>query len=117
VALLVKLSAHRVLLFQFDVYKKWSMRQYQEALEAFKSRRTESSPTHSWHQDELSFFDDHVIPLAERLKKCGVFGDASDECLYFALDNRARWELEGAQIVGAMTANFEMNMESGEVTC
>jgi hypothetical protein len=117
VALLAKPSAYRFLLFQFDVYKKWSMRQYQEALEAYKSGRTESLPTHTWHQAELSFFDDHVIPLAERLKKCGVFGDASEECLHFALENRARWELEGEQIVGAMTANFEINMELGEVTC
>jgi hypothetical protein len=109
--------AYRILHFQFDVYKKWSMRQYQEALEAFKSGRTESLPTNSWHQAELSLFDDHVIPLAERLKKCGVFGDASDECLHFALENRARLALEGKQIVGAMTANFEMNMEPVEVTC
>lgn len=37
---------------------------------------------------ELGFFDNYVIPLAKKLKECGVFGVSSDEYLNYALENR-----------------------------
>jgi hypothetical protein len=51
----------------------------------------------------LWFFDFYVIPLAKKLTDCGVFGVSSDECLNYALENRALWEAEGEAIVLALT--------------
>jgi hypothetical protein len=43
-----------------------------------------------------------VIPLAKKLDECGVFGVASDECLFSAIENRREWALKGESIVKEM---------------
>jgi hypothetical protein len=43
-----------------------------------------------------------VIPLAKKLKECGVFGVSSDEYLQYALKNRSEWQDKGEQIVAEM---------------
>jgi len=40
-----------------------------------------------------------VIPLAKKLKECGVFGVSSDEYLGYAISNRDRWEQHGEEVV------------------
>ena len=42
------------------------------------------------------------IPLAKKLKDCGVFGKSSDELLNYALQNREEWEVKGHQVVSEM---------------
>ena len=42
--------------------------------------------------------------LAKKLKDCGVFGVSSDECLTYALQNRAEWEARGEGIVAELVA-------------
>jgi hypothetical protein len=51
-----------------------------------------------WYEDELRFFDNHVIPVAKKLKECGVFGDSGDEYLTLAEQNRNEWEIKGKGI-------------------
>ena len=46
------------------------------------------------------------IPLAKKLKDCGVFGVSSDEYLNYALQNRAEWEARGQQVVAEMMENM-----------
>ena len=58
-----------------------------------------SDPRKFWYKGELGFFDNCIIPLARKLKDCGVFGVSSDECLNYALQNRAEWEARGETIV------------------
>ena len=48
---------------------------------------------------ELWFFDNYVIPLTEKLARCGVFGVSSDEYLNYATANREEWSLLGESIV------------------
>jgi len=63
-----------------------------------------------------------VIPLAKKLDECGVFGVASDEGLFHAMENRRQWEVDGERIVQEMiekcTAMVEVKMgaieEEGE---
>ena len=43
-----------------------------------------------------------VIPLAKKLKDCGVFGKSSDEFLNYAEANRAEWVKKGEHIVAEM---------------
>ena len=45
------------------------------------------------------FFDYYIIPLAKKLKECGVFGVSSDEYLNYATQNRQEWEIKGKEIV------------------
>jgi hypothetical protein len=49
----------------------------------------------------------YIIPLAKKLKECGVFGVASDEYLTYALENRKEWEVKGREVVRQMIENVE----------
>ena len=88
----------------FDIYRKWNERLFFENQMAFNSGRMSSDPAKGWYQGELWFFDNYVIPLAKKLKECGVFGVCSDECLEYALENRRLWELQGEDIVKEMNS-------------
>jgi hypothetical protein len=48
-----------------------------------------------------------IIPLAKKLKDCGVFGVSSDEYLSYALKNRHEWEQKGKQAVTEMLSNLD----------
>jgi len=48
------------------------------------------------------FFSFYIIPLAKKLKDCGVFGVSSGEYLGYALKNRELWESQGQQVVEEM---------------
>ena len=56
----------------------------------------------NWYKGELGFFDFYIIPLAKKLKKCGVFGVSSDEYLNYAMNNRQEWEARGQEVVAEM---------------
>jgi len=86
----------------WHVYQKWNERLFDEMMVAFKSGRMDSNPAENWYQGELKFFDSYIIPLAKKLKECGVFGVSSDEYLRYALENRREWESKGEEIVAKM---------------
>lgn len=52
------------------------------------------------------FFDNYVIPLAKKLKECGVFGVSSDEYLNYALENRREWANKGEAAVSRMIEKY-----------
>jgi hypothetical protein len=52
-------------------------------------------PSEFWAKGEIGFFDFYIIPLAKKLKDCGVFGVSSDEYLQYAISNRNEWEEKG----------------------
>jgi hypothetical protein len=87
----------------WHIYRKWNARLFYEMHAAYKSGRTDTDPSEGWYKSELWFFDNYVIPLAKKLKDCGVFGVSSDECLNYALENRGLWEATGEAIVVEMT--------------
>lgn len=86
------------------MYTKWNERLFQETYSAFLDGRGEKDPSVGWYKGELWFFDNYIIPLAKKLKECKVFGAASDECLNFAEQNRAEWNLKGEEIVARYIA-------------
>jgi 3'5'-cyclic nucleotide phosphodiesterase/Adenylate and Guanylate cyclase catalytic domain len=86
----------------WHVYQKWNARLFEEMYKAYKDGRTQKDPAEGWYQGELWFFDNYVIPLAKKLKECGVFGVSSDEYLNYAVENRREWEKKGANIVKTM---------------
>jgi 3'5'-cyclic nucleotide phosphodiesterase len=62
----------------WNVYQKWNHRLFREMYGAYKCGRSAKNPCDSWYDGELWFFDNYVIPLAQKLKMCGVFGANCD---------------------------------------
>jgi len=90
----------------FHIYRKWNERLFHEMYLAYKNGRAEKDPSDFWYQGEVGFFDFYIIPLAKKLKDCGVFGVSSDEYLNYALKNRQEWELRGQDIVASMVEKY-----------
>jgi len=91
----------------WHIYRKWNQCLFFELLKAYKAGRLAADPAGFWYKGELGFFDSYVIPLANKLKDCNVFGVSSDECLNYALRNRAEWEETGEDIVSEMLIAFQ----------
>lgn len=70
-----------------------------ECYDAYVQGRAETDPGETWYRGELGFFDFYIIPLARKLKDCGVFGVNSDEYLNYALTNRREWASRGLEVV------------------
>ena len=86
----------------WHVYQKWNRALFQEMHRAFLEGRMGTDPATFWYKGEIGFFDNYVIPLAKKLKECGVFGVSSDEYLNYATQNRMEWEERGLAIVQSM---------------
>jgi hypothetical protein len=86
----------------WHVYKKWNQRLFNEMYHAYLAGRSSFDPSAGWYEGELKFFDNYIIPLAHKLKECGVFGVNSDEYLDYACQNRLEWEQKGADLVQNM---------------
>mmetsp|Transcript_18806 Transcript_18806/g.40484 ORF Transcript_18806/g.40484 Transcript_18806/m.40484 type:complete len:1140 (+) Transcript_18806:117-3536(+) len=89
------------------IFTKWNERLFVELYHAFKNGRSAKNPADFWYEGELSFFDNYVIPLAKKLRDCGVFGVSSDEYLSYAIKNRQEWEQCGRDVVESMIQKLE----------
>lgn len=91
----------------WHIYRKWNERLFREMYCAYELGRLETDPSENWHKGELDFFDFYIIPLAKKLKECGVFGVSSDEYLAYAQSNRKEWERRGQSLVEEMIATVK----------
>jgi hypothetical protein len=82
------------------VYQKWNESLFKEMYEAYLSGRSDKDLPPGWYQGD--FFDFYIIPLAKKLKDCGVFGVSSDEYLNNAVANHREWESKGEFAVEVM---------------
>jgi class 3 adenylate cyclase len=98
----------------WHVYLKWNKLLFEEMYLAHKTGRSDNEPSETWYQGELGFFDHYIIPLAKKLKECGVFGVSSDEYLEYAVANRKEWELKGRDVVQDYLADFFAKSASAE---
>ena len=64
-----------------SVYRKWNQRLFRELSLAYKAGRMGADPKTFWYKGELGFFDNYILPLAQKLKDCNVFGVSSGEWL------------------------------------
>ena len=99
----------------WHIYRKWNEKFFQECYRAYKQGRAEVDPSINWYKGEIGFFDFYIIPLAKKLKNCGVFGVSSDEYLDYAKKNRSEWERRGEEVVAEMMNKvaeaYESNLE------
>ena len=77
-------------------------------------------PKTFWYREELAFFDDFVIPLAQKLKECAVFGDdvdgsSGDEFLNYALNNRREWKSKGRELIDNYVWSYHKREEMNEM--
>ena len=80
---------------------------FHELYKAHLEGRGTFDPSQGWYKGELGFFDFYIIPLAEKLKECGVFGVSGDEYLNYALQNRAEWEQKGREVVKKCRSKYK----------
>jgi 3'5'-cyclic nucleotide phosphodiesterase len=83
----------------WHVYQKRNKRLFLEMTAAYRDGRMATDPDSFWYQREIGFLDIYIIPLAKKLKECGVFGVSSDEFLNYAEQNRIEWAERGQEIV------------------
>lgn len=95
----------------WHVYSKWNERLFHEMFSAYCQGRSDKDPTKGWYEGELWFFDNYVIPLAHKLKECGIFGVSSDEYLNYAMANRREWEKKGKYIVAENYEKYKKELE------
>jgi len=88
----------------WHIFRKWNEKLFNEMYDTYLEGRADTDPGLYWYESELGFFDFYIIPLAKKLKECGVFGISSDECLKFALENRLEWERKGKAVTAEMIA-------------
>jgi hypothetical protein len=92
----------------WHIYRKWNECLFQEMYVAYKSGHSDKDPSEFWYKGEMGFFDFYIIPLAKKLKDCGVFGVSSDEYLNYAQKNRQEWERRGQDVLASMIEKFSV---------
>ena len=68
---------------------------------AYDKGRSKKDPSTDWYQGELWFFDNCVIPMAERIRASGVFGAQGEDCIRNAVDNRKEWAIRGGELLAS----------------
>jgi len=96
----------------WHIFRKWNERLFQEMHKAYREGRAEKDPSEFWFKGEIGFFDFYIIPLAKKLKECGVFGVSSDEYLNYAMKNREEWIVKGNEIVQQMLERVPKKVET-----
>ena len=92
-------------------FVKWNERLYRELWAAYRAGRAENDPTIGWYEGQIGFYDGYIIPLATKLKECGVFGTAGDEYLGNALRNKQEWIEKGREI----SARFDETIKNADL--
>jgi class 3 adenylate cyclase len=100
----------------WHIYRKWNARLFSELYKAYVEGRAEKDPSDFWYEGELGFFDFYIIPLAKKLKDCGVFGVSSYEYLDYAERNRAEWKAKGRDVVESMVESVRRSKQAPMVT-
>lgn len=80
----------------YDTLLIWNEKLFHELIVAHSQQRG-FDPCGFWFKGQIGFIDNYVIPLADRLSLCNVFGDNSFLFLKNAKEIRRRWIIGGYQ--------------------
>jgi class 3 adenylate cyclase len=94
----------------WHIYRKWNARLFEEMYRAYVEGRSDKDPSGFWYQGEIGFYDFYIIPLAKKLKDCGVFGVSSDEYLNYAMKNRQEWASRGLEVVAELVEETQAKL-------
>jgi 3'5'-cyclic nucleotide phosphodiesterase/Adenylate and Guanylate cyclase catalytic domain len=98
----------------WHIYRRWNERLFHEMHEAFSSGHVAVDPSINWYVGEIGFFDYYLVPLAMKLKECGVFGASGYEYISYVLKNKKEWERKGRQVVQEMILLYKDAEEAEE---
>jgi hypothetical protein len=79
----------------WELFLFWNRNLFEELYDAFMCGRSETNPCNGWYENQLKFYTFYIVPLAEKMQKVGVFGDAGGRFLKNALSIRDQWKREG----------------------
>ena len=99
----------------WQIYLRWNEKLFEEMFVAYQRGMSDKNPADFWYKGELGFYDFYIIPLAKKLKDCGVFGVSSDEYLSYALSNRAEWEERGRGIVSGYLEKYSSGKDAAHL--
>jgi hypothetical protein len=88
----------------WSVFIKWNEKLYNELWMANIQGRGPACHG-QWFAGQISFIDNYIFPLAQRLKQCGVFGSLGSLFYDNASLNRKRWMIEGNDLCRKMHDN------------
>merc|ERR1711935_1175854 len=97
----------------WHTYQRFNKRLFEERYVAWLNGHLETDPSVDWYRGEIWFFDNYIIPMAEKLYQCGVFGVSYHELLTYAKENKREWESKGVGIVKQLEAACEEKFSSG----
>jgi len=98
----------------WHIYRRWNERLFHEMHEAFSTGKVAVDPSTNWYVGVIGFFDYYLIPLAMKLKECGVFGASGYEYISYVLKNKKEWERKGRQVVQEMISLYKDAEEDEE---
>ncbi|KAL7555298.1 hypothetical protein ACHAWF_019048 [Thalassiosira exigua] len=75
----------------FGVFRRWNRRLFKELYVARKAGRLGFDPAENWYSNQIGFFTHYIIPLSQKMRKCGIFGTTGNIFEYFATENMKRW--------------------------
>ena len=82
----------------WDQLEKWSGRLFFELLSSYSDGRGED-PRQGWFQNQITFMESYMLPLARRLQMMQIFGDEVGSMFGMRVEeNRDRWLEEGATV-------------------
>lgn len=101
----------------WEMYTKFNRRLFRELYCTFVTGENDVDPRLDWFQGEIGFFDFYVIPLAQKLHDCQVFGERGEELLRCARENRRVWEKKGSHFSISLVreSEAEFGIKEGEV--
>jgi len=97
------------------IFRQWNGNLFGEMHEAYIEGLAEKDPADTWYKDELWFFDNWAIPLAQHLKDCGALDVVGEELLKQAHCNRIRWEKEGEAIAQDLVEHVHSQKQTSPV--
>jgi class 3 adenylate cyclase len=84
----------------WHTYQKFNARLFEERYLAWiQGVPGANDPAAGWYEGEIWFLENYIIPLAQKLNECGVFGVSYQESLNYAQQNRLEWERKGKEVV------------------
>jgi len=91
----------------WELFLFWNRKLFEELYVALKAGRSDNDPSNDWYKNQLGFYRIYVLPLAEKMDKCGVFGERGREWVKNAVLIRDRWTREGEQLTNDMIASVK----------
>ena len=98
--LIMQVSGWSHTMKQWFDYQRWNEKLYQESVLAFESSGGGANhPKDIWFDQELSFLDTVVVPLAEKVEACHLFASQCSELVECVKFNREEWKKKGSDLL------------------